>query len=329
LLAQKLTYKLETKRKILIILPYWLIGLVLVIVLQTSGFLYSQSKPDLSQPVIPQVLGATTEAPPAIRGGDDTALKPISQTTEPDVSGITAQSFEVFDLASGQELLAKNTSQKFAIASLTKLMTALTAYNNSDLAGSLTITNKDVLNVKPNLDFVLGDQVKALDIFDSMLIGSCNDAALALADYVAKATGSNFVNLMNNQAASLGMANTSFANPMGFDSVNNYSTAQDLKLLIMATQKLSVFTDLGRRSGYSFASLSGQNYSTVATNTLIKNHPDIEAIKTGFTNEANGAMATKVDIAGHQIVILVLDSQNRELDTLRLKNILESNFDWN
>jgi serine-type D-Ala-D-Ala carboxypeptidase (penicillin-binding protein 5/6) len=161
-----------------------------------------------------------------------------------------------------------------------------------------------------------------------MLIGSCNDAALALANYASHASGSDFVDLMNKQAQILRMQNSKFSNPMGFDSDGNYSTAGDLKLLISAIEQLSAFTDLGRRGSYSFSGSLNKTYYTRSTNSLIKNHSDIQAIKTGFTNEAHGAMATKFDIGSHQIVILVLDSQNRESDTLKLKAAVTESFNW-
>jgi D-alanyl-D-alanine carboxypeptidase (penicillin-binding protein 5/6) len=299
-----------------------------MISLQTAGFLYTPSAAE-KQAAQPEVLGASTQAPGLVRGADQSAAKTISQINNPDLSAVSAQSFLVFDLNSGQELLQKNPEQKLAIASLTKLMTALTAYNNLNLNQIFKISNQDTLDIAPDLGLIPGDEVKALDIFNSMLIGSCNDAALAMADFAFQSSGQSFVALMNSQAKLLGMSNSSFSNPMGFDSSENYSTAEDLKLLITATQQLSVFTDLGRRTGYEFAGADGKNYSTVATNTLIKDHPDIEAIKTGFTNEANGAMATKIAVGGHQIVILVLDSQNRESDTLKLKAALEADFSWN
>jgi D-alanyl-D-alanine carboxypeptidase len=321
---------LNLKTKIFKILPYWLIVLLLLVCFQTAGFLLPLN--NLSQaayePPIPEVLDASTTVPALIRGDAQPAIKDISQINNSDLSAVSAESFLVFDLSSGQELLAKNPNQKLAIASLTKLMTALTSYNNLDLNQSFKVSNNDVLKVSPDLGLIPGDQVKALDVFDSMLIGSCNDAAVALSDFTSQVTGNDFVGLMNKEAGALGMQNSSFSNPMGFDSSGNYSTAEDLKLLITATQQLSVFNDLGRMTGYSFTGQNGKIYSTVATNTLLKDHPDIQAIKTGFTDEANGAMAVKVSISGHQIVILVLDSQNRESDTLKLKAALESDFNW-
>lgn len=299
--------------------------MVIAVGAQAAGVLISKNNmvPAKNQP---QVLGASTSTP-FIRGADSEA-KLISQINFPDLSAVNAQSYLVFDLASGQTLLEKNSGQKFAIASLTKLMTALVAYNNTDLNQDFVISDKDILNVKPDLGLIPGDSVQALDIFNAMLIGSCNDAAKALANYTARVSASDFVDLMNQKAADLGMQNTSYQNPMGFDNSGNYSTAEDLKILITKEQKLSVFTDLGRRTGYEFLGDLGKTYYASATNKLLQKYPDIQAIKTGWTNEASGAMATKVDIGGREAVIVVLDSSNRESDTLKLKSAIESSFNW-
>ena len=314
---------MDTKTKIIKILPFWFTALLLFCAAVILPVLF---KADTSAAVAsaqsPQVLGESTVAAD-IRGDAPPATQLISEIAPVEASSIKAHSFLVFDLASGQDLLVKNNGEKFAIASLTKLMTGLVAYNNSNLNSSFAITNKDRLDVSPSLGLEADDSVLALDVFNAMLIGSNNDAALALANHTA---GQNFVSLMNKQAQDLGMANTSYANPLGFDNSDNYSTADDLKLLITQTQKLAAFTDLGRRTSYKFTGSLEKTYSTVATNTLLKDHPDIQAIKTGFTAGANGAMATKIQIGSHQIVILVLDSGDREGDTLKLKNLVSQDF---
>jgi D-alanyl-D-alanine carboxypeptidase len=272
----------------------------------------------------PQVLGAAI----SIRGEPLAQVPALQKIAEPDTSPISAKSFLVFDLTNGQILLEKNPDQKLAIASLTKLLTAFVVYQNSDLNQNFTISAKDTINVKPNLGLRIGDSVKTLDLFNAMLIGSCNDSALALADYTSNLSKTSFVDLMNRQAANLGMANSRFSNPVGFDSDNNYSTANDIKNLITATQSLAAFKTLGRRTSYEFTGTSGRSYSTVATNKLLKDNLDIEAIKTGFTKIAGGSMASKLDIAGHEIIILVLGSQNRESDTLKLKSAIVTSFRW-
>lgn len=322
----------KIKIKVATILPYWLIAVILLISVQiTFSVTDKKNTADTvlqNEQIKPQVLGASTSNI-TIRGQTQ-VQDSIEQISVPNTSDIKAKSFLAFDLVTGQNLLAENIDEKLGIASLTKLMTGLVAYQNSDLNGSTTISGKDTLNIRPVVGFLPGDKIKVLDIFNSMLIGSCNDAALALSNYVNAQTGNNFVNLMNEQAKQLGMDGTSYDNPIGFDSKNNYSTAKDLKILITKTQSLSVFKDLGRRTDYKFSgdNDNGHVYYVKATNKLIKNHPDILAIKTGFTDEAGGAMATKAIINGHEVVILVLDSPNRELDTLNLKKALTQDFKW-
>lgn len=315
------------KTKILKILPIWLTCLIVISAIQPMVFLLDPTPPlakiAAPKPIAPEVLGAAT----SIRGsGTATTDSLIKQISQPDLSGISSKSFVVFDLASGQNLVEKNPDDKLSVASLTKLLTALVAYQNINLNQTITITPKDLLDVKPNLGFAAGEKIKALDIFNAMLVGSCNDAALALANHTAAITGQEFVSLMNQQAAGLGMLGSKFSNPMGFDSVNNYSTASDIKTLISAVENLAVFKDLGRKTTYSFTSLNGRDYSTTATNTLLKSHPELEAIKTGYTAGASGAMATKISLNGNDIVILVLDSQDRAGDTLKLENLVVSNF---
>jgi len=320
------------KIKIFNLLPYWLIALILLTAIQAGVIIISQQNSNkpitlnaLQASGTPQVLGAAT----SIRGdAAASAVQNITEITNPDLSNVTAKSFLVFDLASGQELMQKSSKQKLYIASLTKLLTGFVAYQNIDFSQSITVAKNDLLKVAPDLGFTAGDSVTASDVFNAMLIGSCNDAALTLGNFVSGKLGKNFPDLMNQQAQALGMASSHFSNPMGFDGPNNYSTAEDLKTLITATEALAVFKNLGRRTAYEFTGSLGQNYSTVATNKLISDYPDIQAIKTGFTYGAQGAMATKITIGSHEIVVIVLDSQNREGDTLKLRTALLDNFKW-
>ncbi len=315
------------KNKIIKVLPYWLIVMCLIISVQCGVFLISQTKiprPSQEQQAKPQVLGVST----SIRGEEQINTFEPQALQKPDYTGISAKSFLVFDLDSGKNLLEKNTSEKLGIASLTKLLTALVAYNNSDLNSSLTVPANSVIKISPVLGLVLGDEVKALDVFNAMLVGSNNDAALALAYFVA-GTKEKFVSQMNVQAKKIGMNNSNFSNPLGFDSFENYSTASDLKLLITETENLSAFSNLGRRTFYDFSGKFNLTYHSSATNKLIADHPDINAIKTGHTEISGGSMATKIEKNGRGIVILVLGSSDRESDTLRLKNSLDADFAWN
>ncbi|HVY67320.1 MAG TPA: serine hydrolase [Patescibacteria group bacterium] len=269
-----------------------------------------------------QVLGVSTVN---IRGELPTRTA-LAAVSDPDTTKVQAASFLVFDLQSGQELLSRAPDKQVAIASLTKLMTAWVAYSGTNLNQTITITAADRLDVSPDLDLQIGDKVPALDVFNAMLIGSCNDAALALGNFITAQTGQSAVELMNQAAQKLGMAETHFANPMGFDSADNYSSAADLKKLIMQTEQLAVFRNLGRRTSYDFSGSTGRHYHAVATNRLLSSHPELAAIKTGSTPQAAEAMAARFTFSGRDVAILVLSSPDREADLLKLENLVRQNF---
>jgi len=275
---------------------------------------------------MPKVLGASID----LRGTrPQLGLKPVLTALNGEqIKHISAKSYLVFDLESGQVLAQKDLGRKLGIASLTKLMTGLLAYQNLDFNSSITIGNSGLKIISPSVGFAEGDQVRAGDIFNAMIVGSCNDAAQILAKEVRAKTGVNFVLMMNQKAQELQMTSTSFTNPSGFDSPDGYSTAADLAKLITATQHLSTFSNLGLTSSLSFNGKLGLTYKVTSTNKLIQKVPNLLAIKTGNTQISLGAMVSKVPNNGHQIIIVVLGSRNREADTLILKSAVAEKIIW-
>lgn len=273
-----------------------------------------------------QVLGAAI----GIRGDEilsDSRFQP-AKTTQPNLNSITAKSFLVYDQESGYVFFERQPRLQLPVASLTKLLSALVVYSQGNLQDKIKVINEDLLDTKPLVGLVPGETVLVYDLLNSMIVGSSNDAAQVLARYVSELKRKNFVTLMNEQAKELGMDDSKFSNPLGFDSKFNYSTAQDLKRLADFTQKLSVFVSLGKKEQYSFRSESGIIHTIQATNGLIKKHPEFEAIKTGYTETAKGSIITKAQLNGRGVVFIVLNSDNREADTLKLKEELTRVFKW-
>lgn len=276
----------------------------------------------------PQVLAETTTVP-FIREHPSAHIvaEPILIKTYK-TDAISAKSFLVCDLATKANLIVQDDSQKLPIASLTKLMTALLVYEQSNFSEVVNIVPADHMDINPVLNLIPGDKIKVEDLFNAMLVGSNNDAASTLSRYIELKTKQSFIDSMNRKATALGMSSTHFSNALGFDSDYNFSTANDLKLLVTETEQYTAFQLNSRRTSYAFTSVSGHRYSTKATNTLLANNRDIYAIKTGFTNEAGGSMITEVENKGHNFIIIVLGSANREQDTLKLKQITESSYKW-
>ena len=274
-----------------------------------------------------RVLGSAT--PELLRGGSaKQSLWYPTKVSEPDTNGVGASAFLVFDKETSNVLIEKNTDTQVAIASLTKLMTALLALENLNLQEPITITPEDIIDVKPMVGFVPGELYQGQDLLMAMLIGSCNDAAEALGNRIALAKGMKVEDAMNAKAVELGMVNSHFMNAIGFDEVGNYSTAGDLRLLVKAILSHGVTELIGRSTNFRLSSLAGRTTSIKSTNRLLKSHGDISTIKTGATPEAKGAMITQVNIDGHIICIIVLQSEDREADTLLLKGAVANSFHW-
>jgi D-alanyl-D-alanine carboxypeptidase len=276
----------------------------------------------------PQVAGVSIDTD--IRGDEPVPDKPPVPSLKGELSlgNVSAKSFLVYDAATGSILAEEQPTLQLPIASITKLMTAYLTYRLVGLEKEITISSKDTNSTSPALGLIPGDTVQIEDVFSAMLIGSDNDAALTLSNAVEAITHQKFIDLMNNEAGRLGMTQTHFSNPLGFDSGYNFSSASDLKKLIDETQKLPSFTTLSRKTAYNFTSSSGKSYHTTATNKLLVKDPEIYAIKTGYTEAAGGAMAIKAIHEDRAIIIVVLGSSSRENDVLLLKKQIFENYSW-
>lgn len=233
--------------------------------------------------------------------------------------GVIADSFLIYDENSGAVIATKNPDTAVAIASITKLMTAYVIQKYGSLEDTWAINNASTNNINPVLGLVPGDIVKIEDLTKAMLIGSANDAAQALGLYLTTAQNKSAIELMNDEAELLGMDSTHYENSIGFDSEQNYSTANDLKILVSKTRSLPLFSGIDRKTSYSFVSQTGRSYSVKATNTMLSTDSEIHAVKTGFTDEAKGAMIIAVKHEDKNFVVIVLGSTKRELDTKILK----------
>lgn len=243
----------------------------------------------------------------------------FTDETKIGTSEVKADSFLIYDINSKNIIASRNPDTAVAIASLTKLMTAYVVQKYGKLNDTWAINSASVNNIHPILGLNIGDKVLVGDLVNSILIGSANDAAQSLGEYLSTKQREPMIDIMNKEASLLGMNSTHYENPIGFDSEQNYSTANDLRILVDKTRELALFSDLDRKQSYSFTSETGLTYSVKATNTLIGTDPEIHAIKTGFTDEAKGAMINAVYHDNKKFVIIVLGSTQREKDTKILK----------
>lgn len=252
-----------------------------------------------------------------------TTLKKTLFFNEPISSNIVL----IGNLETGQIIYSKNIDVKTAIASITKWMSAVVYLENSDINMPITIDEEIYKSLPNKNDLLLYERIYAKDLLRMALIMSSNDAIVALAkslDYDV------FINQMNAKAIDLGMYQTKFDNPIGFDSENNYSTALDLFHLAKYVYKNhSDIGEISKKNSYNFTSISGIYHLVVPTNAVLNKLENYWGGKTGLTDQANQALLSIFELEDsgkkHPWVAIVIQSPDRFDDTLLISNWINKN----
>ena len=243
---------------------------------------------------------------------------------------IEAKAALILDVGTDAVLYSKNSDQKMPIASLTKIMTALVVLENVDLNSVVTISKNafDTDGRKDNL--VVNEKIKAENLLKIMLIRSNNTAAVSLAEH-SSGSVEEFVKLMNQKAELLGLKNTKFSNPTGFDAEGNYSTAYDVAQLFDYVSDELLIWEILRTQKLSIDSLDGKiKHNLKNTNLLLGRLENITGGKTGLTDEAGQCLVLIIGdpIDNHQIVSIVLNAEDRFLETEKLGRWVFGSYRW-
>lgn len=240
---------------------------------------------------------------------------------------ITAQSYLVLDLNSASVLLEKNKDLPLFPASTVKLMTALVARDIYDL-NSIIIVGEEVEVVGHQVGLRSGQEMKVIDLLKAILVNSGNDAAQILA-FNHPFGYEGFIQSMNLKAQMLSLSNTYFTNPTGLDDYQQVSTSWDLALLSKEINKDPVLKRLVNLQQTSISDTSGlSNYQLFNTNQLLTKHNQARGIKTGTTQMAGQVLITLWEEANHELLIVVMGSQDRYQDTLYLVDWVSDNIEW-
>jgi len=239
--------------------------------------------------------------------------------------GLNAECVLLLD-PDGKVLYAKNADHGHAPASLVKLMTLYLAFEDieagrADLEEPVTITRWAASTPRYRMGLRVGDQVPLRVLMEGVAIASANDAASALAEHLGGEEAA-FVARMNAKGQELELVGTRFANPHGLPDPLQHSTARDLAVL--TTRLLTDFPMSRTMLGGQTFVYKGRVY---ARHIPLFNDPGgVQALKTGFTNEAGYNLAVSAWRAGQQFVMIVLGARTRALSFLDAKRVLHYGF---
>jgi len=267
-------------------------------------------------------LAGGTVAPPDARGAQAAADREMAlegvdafsiRFDDPPAAGI------VFDLDSGEVLWRRNPLEQRAIASLTKVMTALVVAERTKPGEQVRITNTALRNVGSNVGvFKHGGRIRVDALMAGTLIPSGGDAAVALAVHVGKSRRA-FVRLMNERARELGLRCTRFSSPDGYESANRSCAADLAALARIAMRQREISSIVRKPEAAPRAPVPGGRFYVYTTNPLLRSgYPGTIGLKTGFTRHAGLCLIGIVKRGRRTLGVVLLDSPDPGLQARAL-----------
>lgn len=252
------------------------------------------------------------------------------QSANASENNFNLNSYAVIDYETGEVISESNLEKQVSIASVTKIMTAVVALDLADENELITITRNAARQIPTKIGVVPGEKMKLSELLDALLLTSANDAAEAIKDGIDAKYGEEvFIRAMNEKAKFLGMKDSSFTNPQGFDSRNHYSTAKDLSLLSHYALENYPFIKRSVAKDYAFLP-KDENHKQFDLNNwngLIGVYPGADGIKIGNTGRAGKTTIVTAEREGKKILVVLLGAPGIVERDLWAANLLDLGFE--
>lgn len=235
---------------------------------------------------------------------------------------VEARSVLVGNGATGLVLHAERQAEQTAIASITKIMTALVVLERAGPDEVVRVEGPAPTVGESSIGLRAGERLPVRDLLTAMLVYSANDAAYALAYHVGKGSVARFVSLMNAKAEELGLEDTHFSRPDGLDASGNYSSARDVFRLARVAMRKPLFRELVRIRRTAVAGRVVQN-----RNDLLFSYPGTIGVKTGHTSDAGWSEVVAARRDGVTIYAVLLGGPSRAQRNADLARLLDWGFD--
>ena len=248
----------------------------------------------------------------------------LSDSVLPSVS---AKSAVLIDGNSGELLCSKNPDERLPMASTTKIMTALVAIEEGDLAEEVTIPREAVGVEGSSIYLYEGERLTLEQLLYAVLLESANDAATAVAIHVGGSI-EGFSTLMNQKAAELGLENTHFDNPHGLDSEQHYTTARELAIIAAEAIKNPKLREIASTQKKTIPLNGTEGVRLLINhNRLLKSYDGAIGIKTGYTKKSGRCLVSAAERDGLTLICVTLSAPDDWRDHTSLLNYGFSNYE--
>ena len=249
-----------------------------------------------------------------------------AESLTPAAPTIAASAYILQDFHTGKVLAENNADTKLAPASLTKIMTVYVALKEIS-KGHLHLTDLATISQRARdasgsrMFLEVKQQVKVEDLLKGIIIQSGNDASIALAEHIATQE-STFADMMNQQAAQLGMKNTHFQNSDGLPIENHYTTARDLTTLTSALIKeFPEYYPWFSQKEFTFNKIVQHN-----RNLLLGRDESVDGVKTGFTDDAGYCLVASSLREGMRLISVVMGTKSSKARADENQKLLNYGF---
>jgi D-alanyl-D-alanine carboxypeptidase (penicillin-binding protein 5/6) len=253
----------------------------------------------------------------------------LAQAAAPQPPSVVGRSWTVVDLSSNQVLVAEKAGERVEPASLTKIMTAYVVFQalrDKKLAidQKVTVSERAWRAPGSRMFIRVNTQVSVDDLIRGMVVHSGNDACIALAEAVA-GNEEVFVQMMNREAARLGMKDTSFRNASGLPDPQHYSTAHDLALVAAAL--IRDFPDFYGQY-YAQKEYRYNNITQPNRNRLLWLDPTVDGMKTGHTEAAGYCLVASSKRGERRMLSVLLGSTSEAARAQESQKLLNWGFQF-
>ena len=257
----------------------------------------------------------------------DEAVQEVKNSNE---LSILSRYAVVYDRSSGKVLWGKDENQKVPMASTTKIMTAIVMMENigiDRLNEEVTVSKEAATTIGSRLGLGTGDKITYNDLLYGLMLCSGNDAAVQIAISTAGSV-SQFADLMNQKAESLGLTSTHFVTPHGLDRDAHYTTALELAKITDYALKNPKIAQVVSTREYT-VTINGNKKIISNTNELLGYLSGVNGVKTGYTSKAGRCLVTSTSRDGFDIITVVLGADTRKIraqDSIKLIEYTYKNY---
>ncbi|NOY54865.1 MAG: D-alanyl-D-alanine carboxypeptidase [Actinobacteria bacterium] len=268
--------------------------------------------------VLLSIVAMVATATPAAGAIRDVPPLPVHGAFSGAPPDVTAEAWILYDDTFDRVLAEHNADERRAMASTTKIMTALVALEQGNLDDPIRISARAAGIGEAEAGLVEGETWTLRDLLTAMLVRSANDAAVAVAEGVGGSVD-DFVALMNGKARSLGLENTHFVNPHGLDAPGHFTSARDLLTMARVAMKNPLFATLVRTQTARLPDApDGTERIVHNTNQLLGSYAGAIGVKTGYTGKAGLVLVAAAENSGRRLYAVVMGSTDSFADAAAL-----------